>query len=82
MNQYRRAWEFNSWIGPHAKRVASTGAIYLVKSVSCRPEQLDWERSDLLRVCAQQADADASVCLPWARNPRALAGDNHRSDRQ
>jgi hypothetical protein len=35
--------------------------------------------SDLLRLCAHQADADASMCLPWAKNPRALAGRLRRA---
>ena len=35
--------------------------------------------SDLLRLCAQQAHADASLSPPWARNPRALAGRLRRA---
>ena len=35
--------------------------------------------SDLLRLCAQHAHADASLSPPWARNPRALAGRLRRA---
>jgi hypothetical protein len=44
-------------------------------------ERSSWtgSASDLLRLCAQQAHADASLSPPWARNPRALAGRLRRA---
>jgi hypothetical protein len=44
-------------------------------------ERSSWtgSASDLLRLCAQQAHADASMSPPWARNPRALAGRLRRA---
>jgi hypothetical protein len=44
-------------------------------------ERSSWtgSASDLLRLCAQQAHADASTSPPWARNPRALAGRLRRA---
>jgi hypothetical protein len=44
-------------------------------------ERSSWtgSASDLLRLCAQQAHADASMRPPWARNPRALAGRLRRA---
>jgi hypothetical protein len=44
-------------------------------------ERSSWtgSASDLLRLCAQQAHADASMSPPWTRNPRALAGRLRRA---
>jgi hypothetical protein len=44
-------------------------------------ERSSWtgSASDLLRLCAQQAHADASMSPPWATNPRALAGRLRRA---
>ena len=35
--------------------------------------------SDLLRLCAESAREDTSMDLPWAKNPRALAGRLRRA---
>lgn len=44
-------------------------------------EQSRWtgSASDLLRLCSQQAHEVAAENLPWARNPRALAGRLRRA---
>lgn len=44
-------------------------------------ERSSWSgsASDLLRLCGEQTHADASTSLPWARNPRALAGRLRRA---
>ena len=44
-------------------------------------ERTSWSgsASDLLRLCAQRADEDASMSPPWAKIPRALAGRLRRA---
>ena len=44
-----------------------------------KKRQLDRDRSDLLRLCAESAREEASISAPWAKNPRALAGRLRRA---
>ena len=50
-----------------------------IRTIMCERSTWRGSASDLLRLCAQRAQEDASMSPPWAKNPRALAGRLRRA---